>query len=105
MQTMILIFSTFGNKKEAKDAGKELLKKRIIACYNLVPVESAYLWKGKIEEENEVLMICKTKKENFEKVEKYIIEHSDYEIPEIVAVETSYVNKPYLDWINAETKS
>ena len=102
---MILIFSTFGNKKEAKDAGKELLKKRIIACYNLILVESAYLWRGKIEEENEVLMICKARKENFEKVEKYLTQHSDYEIPEIVAVETSYVNKPYLDWINAETKS
>ena len=102
---MILIYSTFENKKEATKVGKELLKKRLIACYNLVPVESAYLWKGKIEEENEILMICKTKNENFEKVEKYLLEHSDYEIPEVVAVETSYVNKSYLNWINAETKT
>lgn len=102
---MILIYSTFDNKKEAAKAGKELLKKRLIACYNLMPVESAYLWKGKIEEENEILMICKTKKDNFDKVEKYLTQHSDYEIPEVVAVETSKVNKLYLDWINSETTS
>ena len=102
---MILIFTTLEKKETAVKIGKELLRKRVIACYNLFPVESAYLWKGKIEEENEVLMICKARKENFEKVEKYLTLHSDYEIPEIVAVETSYVNKPYLDWINAETKS
>lgn len=102
---MILIYSTFGNKKEATKAGMELLKKRLIACYNLVPVESAYLWKGEIEEENEILMICKTRKENFERVEKFLTEHSNYEIPEVVAIETSKVNKPYLDWIIAETKT
>jgi periplasmic divalent cation tolerance protein len=66
---MILIFTTLGNKKSAVKIGKELLRKRIIACYNLFPVEAAYRWKGKIVEVDEVLMILKTKKENFDKVE------------------------------------
>ena len=48
---MILIFTTLNKKEAAEKIGKELLRKRIIACYNLLPVESAYWWKGKIEEE------------------------------------------------------
>ncbi len=95
---MILILSTFSNKKEARKIGKELLKQKLIACYNLFPVESAYCWKGKIEESNEILMIMKTNK-SFTEVEKFIIKHHSYETPEIIAIEPKEVTKKYLEWI------
>ncbi len=95
---MILILSTFPNKEEAHKIGKGLLNKKLIACYNLTPIESAYWWKGKIEETNEILMIMKTNKD-FEKVEKFIVEHHSYETPEIIAVEPNSVTKRYLEWI------
>lgn len=94
---MILIFSTFSNKKEAHKIGKELLNKKLIACYNLVPTESAYWWKGKIVDENEILMIIKTSK-NFENVEKFIVEHHSYDTPEIIGIETNKVSEKYLKW-------
>ena len=50
---MILVLTTFQKKSEAVKIGKDLLKKRVIACYNLIPVESVYWWKGKIEEAKE----------------------------------------------------
>ncbi|HZQ29839.1 MAG TPA: divalent-cation tolerance protein CutA [Patescibacteria group bacterium] len=95
---MILILSTFPNKEEARKVGKELLNKKLIACYNLTSIESAYWWKGKIEEANEILMIMKTNKD-FEEVEKFILEHHSYETPEIIAIEPSSVTKKYLEWI------
>ncbi len=101
---MILIFTTLNKKEMAEKIGKELLRKRTIACYNLLPVESAYWWKGKIAQEKEVLMIFKTQKENFEKVEKYLKKHSGYKTPEVIAVEPSKISKPYLDWIHSEAK-
>ena len=101
---MIFIFTTLNKKEIAVKIGKELLKQRIIACYNLLPTESAYRWKGKIVDENEVLMILKTRKENFEKVEKYLKVHSSYETPEVVAIKATKVSTSYLDWITSETK-
>lgn len=95
---MILILSTFSNKKEARKIGIGLLKNKLIACYNLLSVDSAYFWKEKIEEANEILMIMKTNK-NFKEVEKFIIEHHSYETPEIVAIETKNVSEKYLKWI------
>ncbi|OGY24445.1 MAG: hypothetical protein A2172_01650 [Candidatus Woykebacteria bacterium RBG_13_40_15] len=100
---MILIFTTLNKKENAEKIGTELLKERIVACYNLYPVESAYWWKGKITQEKEILTIFKTRKENFEKVEDYLKKHSGYETPEVVAIEASKFSKPYLDWIRAET--
>lgn len=96
---MILIFSTLANKKEARKIGKGLLKKKLIACYNLFPVESSYWWKGKIIDDKEVLMILKTKKESFEKVEKFILQNSSYKTPEILSIEPNQVTEKYLKWV------
>lgn len=100
---MILILSTFTNKEEARKIGRGLLEQKLIACYNLVPVESAYLWKGKIEEANEALMIMKTNR-SFEEAEKFIIEHHSYETPEIIAIDTKNVSEKYLKWVNSVLK-
>ena len=96
---MILILSTFSNKKEAHDIGKMLLNEKLIACYNIAPVESAYWWKDKIEETNEILMIMKTNK-SFEQIEEFLIRYHSYETPEVIALEPKSVNKKYLKWVN-----
>jgi|SRR3990167_1194552 len=101
---MILILTTLHKKEMAHKLGHRLLEKRLIVCYNLMPIESAYWWKGKLTEENEVLMILKTKEQNFGAIENYIKENSGYEIPEIVAVKPEKVNQPYLSWLEKETK-
>ncbi len=100
---MILIFTTIHKKEMAHQLGKGLLEKRLIACYNLTEVESSYWWEGKINLENEVLMILKTEEENFEKIEAFLKENSGYDVPEIVAVKPEKVNQPYLDWVEKET--
>jgi|SRR3989344_7511073 len=101
---MILIFTTFRKKSEAIKIGKDLLKKKLIACYNLIPVESAYWWKGKIFDDKETLMILKAQKKDYGKIESIIIKLSSYETPEVISVKPDKVNKSYLNWISAETK-
>jgi len=101
---MKIILTTVHKKNDAIKIGKGLLNKRFIVCYNLIPVESAYWWKGKILEENESLLLMKTRDGNFEKVEKYIKDNSGYDIPEIISVKPEQVNDSYLSWVNAETK-
>lgn len=100
---MILIFITLSKKDMARQIGKKLLEQRLIACYNLTPIESSYWWENEIKVNPEVLLILKTKDENFEKVEAFLKENSGYEVPEIVAVKPEKVNQPYLDWVNKET--
>ncbi len=101
---MILIFTTFHKKKDAVKIGRGLLKTRLIACYNLFPVESAYWWKGKILDDSETLMILKTKPANFKKIEAYIKKHTDYEIPEVISIKSHSINNSYLAWLLKETK-
>lgn len=100
---MILVMTTLHEKEDAVRIGLGLLKDRLIACYNLFPVDSAFWWKGEIENYNETLMLLKTRKENFEKIEKYIKEHSGYEVPEIIALEPQNISKSYLKWVEETT--
>lgn len=95
---MVLILTTFSNKKEAHELGHKLLKKKLIACYNLIPVEAAYWWEGKITDDNEILMIIKTTKP-FEAVEKFISGHHNFDTPEIIGIDTKLVSKKYLKWM------
>lgn len=100
---VVIIQTTVQTKEKAREIGKGLLEARLIACYNLLPVESVYWWKGKIEESHEVLLLLKTRDEHFAKIEVFIKEHSGYEVPEVIALHPEKVHLPYLTWVEDET--
>ena len=101
---MIIVLAEIHKKSDAQKIAKALLKQRIIACYSIWPVESAYWWKGKILDDKGTLMMLKTKEQLFARVEEYIKKHSGYEVPEVIGIKADRVNQTYLDWINSETK-
>lgn len=96
---MIFVYSTFPNKKEAKKIGEELVRKKLAACVNVFPIDSIYSWQGKIIKDKEFAAIIKTKKENFKKVEKFILENHSYDTPCILEISLTRVTKKYLNWL------
>ena len=56
----IIVFSTSANGKEAKKIAQELLKSRLVACVNVVPI-TYYWWKNKIRNVSERLLVMKTR--------------------------------------------
>lgn len=99
---MILILTTTDKKSLAQKIGNELLKKKLVACCSILPMESSYWWKGKITNAKEFQLILKTKEKNFEKVEKVIKALHTYELPEILAINIEKAGKDYLAWITKE---
>lgn len=99
----ILIYVTHKNIKEAKKIAEYLLKKKLIACVNYFPVESAYWWKSKIENSKEIVSLIKTKKENWERVKGEVEKMHPYETPCIIKMEAEG-NFDYVNWIKQETK-
>lgn len=99
----ILIFWTSRTKEEAKTIISGLLEKRLIACASLLPIESMYRWKDKIEESSEVKIILKTRKDHFNAIQNYIQMHCGYEVPEILEVNIVQGNPNYLAWVTQET--
>ena len=100
---MIFVYSTFPNKKEAKRIGEGIVRKKMAACVNIFPIDSIYNWRGKVVKDKEFATIIKTKKKNFKKIEKFILENHSYDTPCILEIPLGKVTKKYLDWLRKNT--
>ena len=100
----LVIFVTVGSEDEAEKIAEGLVEERLAACVSIVPkIRSIYTWKGKVEREEELLLIIKTKEELFERVRDRVKELHSYEVPEIIAIPVTNGLKEYLDWIDEVT--
>ncbi len=100
----IFIYITCPNKKLALQISKNLLKKSLVACANILPnMESVYLWKAEFCHDKEVVLILKTRKANFKKIESAIKSMHPYDCPCIVALPIIAGSKSYLDWLSLNT--
>ncbi|KXK25355.1 MAG: hypothetical protein UZ01_03395 [Candidatus Brocadia sinica] len=106
MAKAIVIFVTASSTDEARKIGQTLVEEGRVACCNIVQsVESIFKWEGKLQVEREVLMICKTREDLFDTVEKRIKQLHSYQVPEIIAVPITQGSKGYLDWVTKETET
>jgi periplasmic divalent cation tolerance protein len=97
----VIILITAKDKKEADKIATLLIKNKLAACVNIVGgLKSIYLWKGKIEQAKETLLIVKSRKDKFDKIVKLARSVHSYEVPEIIAVPITNGFKPYLRWID-----
>jgi len=99
----VLIISTYPNKKSILKIANELVKTKIIACVNISKIDSVYLWNGKIQNSSEYIAIFKTIIKNKIKLKKKIAETHPYDVPEIVEIDVTSINKSYLNWLIEST--
>lgn len=99
---MILIYTTHQDKASAEKITNELLNEKLIACVNYLPIESCYCWNGKIESNDEIVALYKTKDSNWEKVRDKIEELHSYETPCIIKIKAE-ANSSYEEWVDNET--
>ncbi|MFQ5497576.1 MAG: divalent-cation tolerance protein CutA [Nitrosopumilus sp.] len=98
-----IIISTYPNKKSISNIANDLVKNKIAACVNISKISSIYSWNGKIENTSEYLAIFKTITKNKKLLKKKILETHPYDVPEIVEVNTTSINKSYLNWLIEST--
>ena len=81
-----------------------LLEKRLAACIQIIPkVTSLYRWKGKVEKDEELLMLIKSRKSKLADMTKTIVDNHPYEVCEVVSVPIAQGNPAYLKWLAVET--
>lgn len=104
MTDFVVVLITAPNEDAAATIANELVASRLAACVNIIRnIRSIYRWQGNIEDEGEVLMIAKTKKEHFHALEKRVRELHPYTVPEIIAIPIIEGSAEYLQWLSTET--
>ena len=101
----IVVYINTPNEDEAANIAQALVESRLAACVNIVKnIRSIYSWKGKIEDDSEVLMIVKTRKTLFDKLSNMVINLHSYDVPEVIAIPIIDGSANYLTWLRESTK-
>lgn len=100
---MTLIYITCKDEKQAVKISKHLINKRLIACSNMHPIRSMYRWHEKIQDENEFVIIAKTKGKNYKKIKEEVSKLHSYDTPCILKIDAE-ANDSYEKWVNREVK-
>lgn len=103
MTDAAIVYVTTGSEDEAQRIAEALIDERLAACVQSHPITSTYRWKGETVSEGEVMLTLKTRAALFPAIERAILAHHSYEVPEIVMVPVADGHRPYLDWIREET--
>ena len=96
--------TTFSKKKEAEKISKKIISNKLAACIQIEKIKSFYKWNGKVQNENEYLLLIKTRSRRFKKLKNFVKKHHSYEIPEIIQIPIKNGSKEYLSWLEAGTK-
>lgn len=96
----LLVLCTCPDRESAAAVATALLEERLAACVSqLSGVRSLYRWEGRVEDNDELLLLIKTTARQFPALEEMILKLHPYEIPEIIGVPLTIGSQPYFDWI------
>ena len=102
----IVVLVTASSEAEARKIGQAAVEDGAAACANIVPnLTSLFRWQGKFSQEQEVLIILKSRLDLFQDLEALIKRHHSYEVPEIIALPIVEGSASYLKWIIESTAS
>jgi len=104
MTETLVVLCTCPNPPEAERLAGGLVENGFAACVNILPeIRSIYRWRGELHNDSETLMIIKSTREAYERLEAWIREHHVYDVPEVLAVPVQAGSQAYMEWVRNET--
>lgn len=99
--TFVIVYSTVPDLRTAERIALRLLDEHLIACANILPpMISVYRWKSKACRSKERVLLLKTHRRHYQRIESRIRELHPYECPCIIALPLSEGSNPFLQWIS-----
>ncbi len=100
-----VVMTTTSSAAEAETIATALLKEGLAACVQILPVRSFFTWEGKLNQEEEHLLLIKGKADHFNSIQACITAHHSYQVPEIIQIPILAGSPAYLDWIASVSKA
>jgi len=102
MTDALVVITTAETKEDAGRLAHLLVERELAACVQVLPqITSVYRWQGRVEQAAETLLLIKTTRAAFPRLEAAIKENHPYQTPEIIALPVEAGSNDYLDWLAA----
>lgn len=99
--TYCVVLVTAGSRENASLIARTLVEERLAACCNILPgMTSVYRWEESVQEDEELLLICKTRTAQFAQLERRVQDLHTYDVPEVIQLPVTAGSAPYLAWID-----
>ncbi len=104
MSRISVVLVTVGDAEEALTIARTLVEEKLVACVQIIPgIRSIYRWKGDVCDEEEKLLLMKTRSALFPALQDRIRQLHSYEVPEIVSFPIAAGLPDYLNWVIENT--
>lgn len=101
---LIVVYITVPNKEIATKLSSSLVSNKLAACVNQVPgVVSTYMWEGKVETDDEILLIVKTRQSLLDPLTVHVKANHPYTVPEVIALPILGGSESYVKWVAENT--
>ena len=100
-----IVLATAPSREVALELARALVDRRIAACVNVLPATSVYRWEGEVQEEDEHVLVIKTRRTHVDDIKDLFAERHPYEVPELISLEVEDGSSEYLTWLRDETSS
>lgn len=97
------VYVTAPGMDVARRIAQHVVNAKLAACANLLPIHSIYRWEGALQEEAEVALFLKTRRELLPRLEEAVRTLHPHEVPCIVAFDLVGGHAPYFAWVDRET--
>jgi periplasmic divalent cation tolerance protein len=85
---------------DARSIASAAIDQQLAACVNIIPlVHSLYRWDGKLEQDDEALLLVKTTRAAVSGLDDLLRTIHPYDTFELIALDIVAGSHPYLDWI------
>jgi|SRR3954464_1541151 periplasmic divalent cation tolerance protein len=97
---MLIVFTTVPDQDAGEQLAEKLVTENLAGCVQVLPrMTSVYVWEGRVMKEGEHLLLIKSLPGKWDGLREFITANHSYDVPEIVAVESSNVAEPYRAWL------
>lgn len=108
MHKITWVLVNCNSTREAKKIGSKVLKRRLVACFEIIPrLYAAYFWppkSGKVEKAKGVILILETIIENYSKIKRTIKTLNSDKLPFVGSIQVN-VSTEYFKWAKNEIKT
>ncbi len=94
-----VIFTTLP-ESQSQALAQKIIELKLAACVHLIPkITSFFIWKEKIQKEEEILLIIKTLPHKEQEITDFLSKNHPYKVPEILTLNSDNINSSYLQWM------
>jgi periplasmic divalent cation tolerance protein len=96
----LVVLSTTRSVEEATTIARSLVEEHLAASVNVLPgARSIFVWDGRLQDAEEAVLLIKTRRERYARLEHRIRQLHSYAVPQIIALPVVSGSAAYTAWI------